>query len=438
MSKPYAFYKSLRFRFGAVFGSVFLAALLMMAFFIYFRVQKQLESAFDQTLKSNAALVLGKTELNPLTIPVPDKQEQFLLTYDNGRVLDTLFPTKIRGIRSLPASTPQRAVDGIRNLETGGRLLIHYSKSAESLTSSINELRSVLFFYLPIAFLISLSAGYRLTGFLLRPIGRLIDQANRNATEREIQFLPVPETEDELHALGQSLNDMLGKLQEVRRQQNAFFSSAAHELRTPLTVMLTGLQVSRMELKEELSLEVIDRQVRLVRRLSGLVDNLLLMGNLASLSRGSVLKTSRQSLAEIALNHIHLLSEKAANKGQRFKVELLPAEADYIVFFHPGHLEIVLRNLLDNAIVHGLDNSIIAVRLSTTPGNPVQCHIVNDSLDRSIDLERLTREFEKGDPFREGFGLGLWIVSELVNMNGGEVRFHFADQQFTANVLFPL
>ncbi len=438
MNRPYAFYKSLRFRFGAVFGSLFLLFLLLIAFFLYLHVRRQFENGFRQYLASGAALVLSKTELNPLTIPVPQNGEQFVLLYDNGQTIDTLFPPLAATGRQKPANSgPVRTLVSARQLETGGRIIIQYTRSAEELEAGIRQLKSILFLYLPVAFLLALLAGYSLSGFLLRPIGKLINRANQNALGREIQLLPVPEVEDELHALTQSLNHMLSRLQESRRQQNAFFASAAHELRTPLSIMLTGLQVSRLETVNPATRELIDREVREVQRLSGLVDNLLLMSRLASGRDDRVDPgNSRADLAEAVMEQVKLLSVKSAARHQLFKIELMPDEGDFMVWFQPSHLSILLRNLLDNAIIHGIDENTIQIQLNAQPGQAIRLIVSNDTDQKKMDIELLSREFEKGDHFREGFGLGLWIVKELAKLNHAEVTFEFTAPAFTASVLF--
>jgi len=54
----------------------------------------------------------------------------------------------------------------------------------------------------------------------------------------------VPATNDEIEALGHTLNALLGRLDEALGRERRLLSEASHELRTPLTVLLTEVQVA--------------------------------------------------------------------------------------------------------------------------------------------------------------------------------------------------
>ncbi|PZR89265.1 MAG: hypothetical protein DLM67_19280, partial [Candidatus Nephthysia bennettiae] len=59
--------------------------------------------------------------------------------------------------------------------------------------------------------------------------------------------LPLPESVDEIHRLGSTLNEMLARLEAGLEHERAFVADASHELRAPLTVLKAELEVALME-----------------------------------------------------------------------------------------------------------------------------------------------------------------------------------------------
>ena len=132
---------------------------------------------------------------------------------------------------------------------------------------ALNTLAELLFVGGPIALLIACAAGYVLAERVLAPVERMRRRAEGISGNRSGARLPVPDTRDELQALGQTLNEMLARLDAALERERVLVALASHELRTPLSIIKLELELalaperSRAELEDALRsvIEEVDR-----------------------------------------------------------------------------------------------------------------------------------------------------------------------------------
>ena len=132
---------------------------------------------------------------------------------------------------------------------------------------ALNTLAELLFFGGPIALLIACAAGYVLAERVLAPVERMRRRAEGISGQRSGARLPVPDTRDELQRLGETLNEMLARLDAALGRERVLVALASHELRTPLSIIKLELELalaperSRAELEEALRsvIEEVDR-----------------------------------------------------------------------------------------------------------------------------------------------------------------------------------
>jgi two-component system OmpR family sensor kinase len=164
------------------------------------------------------------------------------------------------------------------------------------------------------------------------------------------------------------------------------------------------------------------------------VDDLLL---LARLDQGRPLERERVDLCRIAADAVD--SARAVEPNRPIEIDT-PGEA--MVLGDGGRLRQVLDNLLDNVRVHTPAGSPVRVMVAREDGV-----VVLSVADRGPGLEpevaaRAFERFYRGDPARSrttgGAGLGLSIVSAIVEAHGGEVRVSSpADGGATFEVRLP-
>jgi PAS domain S-box-containing protein len=215
---------------------------------------------------------------------------------------------------------------------------------------------------------------------------------------------------------------LLRETQEAVRARDEFLAIASHELRTPLTPLRLGLQSALRILQsgkpasEELlsRLAVTDRQVV---RLTRLVESML---DLSRLTRGTLqLDTAPCDLAVLVGEVLERSREVLAQSECTLDAQVegpLPVLGDRL------RLEQVLENLLSNAMKYGAGNPV-HVRCRAERGRAMMS-VEDEGIGISPeDQQRIFGRFERAASVRHygGFGLGLYILREIVEAHGGNV-----------------
>jgi signal transduction histidine kinase/CHASE1-domain containing sensor protein len=216
-----------------------------------------------------------------------------------------------------------------------------------------------------------------------------------------------------------------------RREQAAvlardeFLSIASHELKTPLTSLALQSESLLAAARRERS-STIERKAEVVRRnverLTRLVASLL---DLTRISAGHLeLEVEEMDLAALAREVVDRFAEEAARAGCTLRLDApapVPGRWDRL------RLDQVLTNLLSNALKYGPGRPV-DVRVTVEDGSAVL--VVRD---RGIgiptaDQARVFERFERAVSRRNygGFGLGLWIVRQIVEALDGSVALESA------------
>lgn len=226
----------------------------------------------------------------------------------------------------------------------------------------------------------------------------------------------VPATDDELTRLGDTMNQMLERLEAAYAAQRSFVSDASHELRSPLATIRTSVELAQADPTGRAWEETRGALMSEILRLQALVDDLL---TLSRYDAGALaLRTGECDLDDVVVAAVRRLRQE----HDRLTVELDVAPVRAIA--DPDRLGQVLRNMLDNAARHARGR--IRVGLVEQHGR-ARITVDNDGPpiaadQRSRVFERFVRLDETRDRDSGGSGLGLAIVADLVAAHGGSVR----------------
>ncbi|HEX5750861.1 MAG TPA: ATP-binding protein [Archangium sp.] len=196
---------------------------------------------------------------------------------------------------------------------------------------------------------------------------------------------------------------------------------AAHDLGNPLQalqLMLGKLRRQPPPEPEKLR-EVLTAAVRHTQRLGRLLHNLL---DLSRLSSGRMeLEVGEVDLGELAHEAVERHAEQAAEAGSQVVLEVEPG---VVGRWDRLRLERVLTNLLSNAFKYGKGKPI-ELRVERTEGHGRlsvrdQGPGIPEAQQRAI-FERFQKAPARGEK-KEGFGLGLYIVRQLVEAHGGSIH----------------
>jgi signal transduction histidine kinase len=299
----------------------------------------------------------------------------------------------------------------------GGVVLV--ASDYSDISDTINHLGVVLAVAGAAAAMLAALIVAALTRRGLRQLGRLAAAAEEiERTGDPARRLPLPAGSGrgeaapaaELAQLTGVLNRMLDSLERSRASERRFLADASHELRTPVTTLLGNVEYA---VRHGADSEVLAELRRDAGRLARLVDDLL------ALEREGTGPHEPQPVAlEPLIRGVVEDLDGVDDRLRLGRVEAVtvPGEEDA--------LRRLLRNLIDNALVHGPAYGTVTVELTADAGHAWMTVRDEGPGPDPAQLERLFERFWRGADSHErpGSGLGLSIVAAIVRRHGGEVR----------------
>ena len=263
---------------------------------------------------------------------------------------------------------------------------------------------------------------------ILRPIADLTAAAEHVTQTRDLTAgLRSAGTNDEVGRLGSSFDTMLAALHESLTAQRQLVADASHELRTPLTSLTTNLDL--LEDGAGLADPQAPALVRAAREQAGQLDQLIT--DLLDLARYQESAPHRETV------RLDLLTSEAVHRmRQRTPHATIAADLQpSLVHVDPAGVDHAICNLIDNAIKWNPSDGTVHVavadaRVSVTDHGP---GIADQHLPRIF--ERFYRApAAQGMP---GAGLGLAIVGNVAQANGGTIEVRTGPDGSTFTLAFP-
>jgi len=269
--------------------------------------------------------------------------------------------------------------------------------------------------------------------FLNRRIAKQIWQPFRNTlkklksfdltTQRAISFDKT--NIEEFEELNQSLQKLIDKNISVYSQQKTFIENASHELQTPLAVLKSKLdlllQNKNITSEQAELLTAIDLPLSRITRIN---KNLLL---LAKIENKQFAEVENIELTEVINETLELLSDyttlKQISADENFSEKLF-------LSCNKTLLEILVNNLLINAIVHNTEQGKIQISFSN------KTLTISNTGKTALSNEKLFERFTISSSETANSGLGLAIVKEICNRYNWHIHYTFENNLHSFSVQF--
>jgi signal transduction histidine kinase len=266
---------------------------------------------------------------------------------------------------------------------------------------------------LAIVAVLALLAGWLVAGRMLRPIRTITRTARRISSTSLHERLALDGPQDELKELGDTLDDLFGRLDAAFDAQRQFVANASHELRAPLTRQRALIQVALGDPDaNSTSLRAAhERVLASEQQLEQMIDGLL------SLTRGQAGLERREhlDLATLAAQVLRTRDSETTNLGLDVRATLAPAPTAG----DPRLVERLIANLLDNAIRHNIPEGHLEITTGTRDQHAFLAVANSGPTIPPEEVPRLLQPFQRLHGTRtthaSGNGLGLAIVQAIAN-----------------------
>jgi signal transduction histidine kinase len=272
--------------------------------------------------------------------------------------------------------------------------------------------------------LLSVLLGWYAAGRVLRPLRAMTAATLRISADNLHERLAVDGPQDELRDLGDTIDELLARLDGAFAAQRRFVADASHELRTPLATMRTAVDVTLAKpgpLPEQTRV-LAGRVHTELDQVDRLLDGLLTLAR----AQHGLPQPEAVPMGELAADALAALAaHPPAARGLSVEQALDAAPAT-LVRGNRTLLRRLTENLVGNAFVHNEPGGWVRVDVRAA-GADVELIVENGGPVLATDqVAGLTRPFRRAGPERTGtgLGLGLAIVAAVAEAHGGRLDLH--------------
>lgn len=236
-------------------------------------------------------------------------------------------------------------------------------------------------------------------------------------SSNDLTAIAATDLPTELVPISTSINELLLRIKSALEAERAFSSNVAHELRNPIAGARAQLQLLSNKLRGTPDNEHVATVLSQLDRVSRRAEKLLQISRAEAGAGQSGEQADLSTIATLIIDEFRGLDGIA----QRLKIDV-DDDASSFVPIDMDALAIVLRNAVENAVLHGSTTEPIVVRI----GADRTVHVINGCSVIPADiLEKLKSRFRRAERVSvAGNGIGLTIIETIMTQAGGAVELH--------------
>lgn len=320
---------------------------------------------------------------------------------------------------------PHLKLDVIKNINGRSYKIMLYDLIVES-----DDIEDVVRETMIKTYLILLGAmlilSFLVSYYLFRPFNTTLEAIKNFSLKSQRGLKLSNPTTREFKKLNSFIEEMTGQVSRDYKALKEFSENASHELQTPLSIAKGKLELllSFPNLEQE-QIELISSAQNALKRLSKTNNSLSLLTKIENKEFSDFEKVNFSNLIQNILNEFNELIELKSidiSTGLKSDVEVLGNKV---------LLEILVSNLLNNAVRHNREAGYISVELVDD-----FCLIENSGTDVNVAPEELFGRFKKGTEHPDSSGLGLSIVQMICDQHGFDVEYKIKDKHHSLKVSF--
>jgi signal transduction histidine kinase len=272
-----------------------------------------------------------------------------------------------------------------------------------------DDLIEDLFFAILWLYVVLLASVLIINNLLLRrvwkPFYHVLDKLEKFKPGSQESFTPVKSNVNEFSSLNKTIASLLQRTTETFNSQKQFIENAAHELQTPLAISINKLELltEKNTLTED-QLHEVAAVINNLERLTRLNKTLLLLSRIENRQFPEVQAIDLNALVNRLVTLFTDLAE-----FRSVKITVLD-KGPLSINMNAELAEILVSNLLKNAITHNYPGGFIEVTIDGT-----RLSVANSSESQALDATQVFKRFYKNSPEKNSSGLGLAIVKSIAD-----------------------
>jgi len=394
----------------------------------YLHTRREIGRVFDAYLVQTAAILAAQAgdeiddlEFEQLPALITGGQKVAFQVWDSRGHLVAHAPRELRDrLSEATQGFRDEVVAGQRwrvycYVARRGEFTIYVADRADAREMSSGHVGGKLLLPLVVAFPLLAAALWFTVRRGLRPLHVLADEVALRAPD-QLAPLDTAGVPDEVLPLVERLNVLLARVEQAMLEERRFTADAAHELRTPIAGISAQAQVARNACDDASRSHALDGVITGCDRAARLIEQLL---TLARVEAVPALSGERCDVAQCAAVVIADLAPAALAKA--VALELLETSNGH-ARASLASIEILLRNLLDNAVRYSPPDTVVTLDVASG-ANTVDISVTDQGPGIPVEERaNVLRRFHRLAPGGEtGSGLGLSIVSRIVETHGGSL-----------------
>jgi len=277
----------------------------------------------------------------------------------------------------------------------------------------------MIYTFTGIGFLVSL-LSLLVASYITNPLKRLTEATNI-LSQGKLDYKVEVKSNDEIGKLANAFNKMSFSLMKIDEERKRFVSDASHELKTPLASVKALIESLINSKNQDIKFykEILKDVDRELNRMTRLVNDLL---ELARMDKIKAVKVRKSEISEIILDVIESLLPLAKTKEINLEFK---GENNVFAEVDPDRFYRMVYNIVENGIKYTHDGGNVIVGLEEDENN-IYLTIADNGMGISEEtLPKIFDRFTRGDTARSkksgGFGLGLAIAKEIIDIHEGKV-----------------
>ncbi len=405
---------------------VTISIILISSVCFYIMIRHVLINQLDEDLKIEEQEIIDfvKTK-NKLPDPSNYKDQQIEFIETNGIVSDRGFSSIVLFNKTANEKVLSRQYQF--SMEINGKMVtVLIRKSQEETEDLIKMIAWITLGIVILLLLILFLINRFLLSRLWKPFNNTLAQLKEFNLSSKNKIMPERTDITEFSELNKAVLQMTERVKHDYEVLKNFTDNASHEMQTPLAIINSKLDVLiQDEALSEFQIQQLQGIYNAMDRLSNLNQSLLL---LTKIENSQFNNKEDISMDKLITEKILEFEEMAEDKNLVITKEIQPIS----ISVNKQLLDVLLSNLLVNAIRYNIPGGHISVTLSET-----KLIISNDSFLPELDGQSVFQRFYRhADTKLEGNGLGLSIIKQICAVAGYDCKYSYQDNRHKFSVDF--